>query len=323
MTRRNTFRTIRCWMVAALVGTACSGNAAEPPTNFVSRLPKASQEHYATVVKEAPKLAKAWQDTLEYQARIKQASVVFGVEARRNAEKELPALKAAETAARAALKPLVEAYEGPVQRRVTTLRDEVHRMRQRMADNAPESARKRLADASAEVDTLDAALRTLDEMKTLTSRGLQQIPTTTTLLGFDSKDGEGAKLAAKYAAVVEARKRVKDVEVDLEALRKDAAGTGSAQRIATLEKLLAKTKADLEGEVAKSSKAQNDEIAKLTKKLESTEKKIADMEKGKRKVPDRLQTERAEMQTALAALQKEVATIEKVAGTKPAPPAAK
>jgi predicted nucleic acid-binding Zn-ribbon protein len=265
---------------------------------------------------------QAWQAIMLQQEEIKELSIVFGVEARRAGEKRIAELRTSEQALRARFTPEFEAYQKPMTKRVSTLRDEVFRLRERDSAANVDKANPRIAEGQAEVDAIDGKVRTLDEMRKMMSDRLSGMPTTTTLLGIDTRDAEQAKLVEKYPTVIEARKRVRDCEVDIETLQKSSTppDANAARRIAATEKLLAKATSALAAEVAKVSKVQTDEIAKLKKKLEGCEKQIAETEKRKRPPSDRLTTERAELQSSLASLEKAVATITKLAGTTPVPP---
>lgn len=327
MKQHRTFRQACSWAVLAVVGTAhLAGAAEESNTNFVARLGTASKAQYPAIAKEAPKLVAAWQAIMQQQAEIKAASAVFGVEARRSAESRLAALQTAEKASRTRFSTECESYHQPFLKRIAALRDEAFRIRQKPEESRSSAVKTKLDELDAEVAQLDDKIHAIDEMRKLVANGLQGMPTTTSLLGLDARDPQQAKLIGKHATLIQARKLVKDCEVDLEALRKGpdgTAGKGVPQRIAATEKLLVKATAALDAEVVKANKASTDEIAKLTKKLESFDKQVAEAEKRKRPPSERIMTERAELQTTLTGLQGAVATIKKLAGVEPAPPPAK
>lgn len=318
-------------VVLALAG---SGHALEVNTNLMARFSKPAQEQLRLVVKESPKLVAAWQEVMLEQEAIKAASVIFGVEARRAAEKRLVALRESEKNLRTRFTPEYDAVRKPLAKQIESLRDQAFKMRETPEESRGSAGNAKLARADAEINAIDAKLRLLDEMEKALTQGLVTMSTTTTLLGLDIKDPATSQLVAKYPTVVEARKAIVDCETDLAALGKapppGPGGAGAAvQRKAALDAMLAKARVALDAEVAKAGKLQTEETAKLKRKIESCDKQIEEAEKRKRPVSERVATERATMQTTLLDMEKNLEMLDLLAGRAPAaagkaaPPAVK
>jgi len=289
----------------------------DEPIDLTKGLSKETKEVLESMEKEAPRLIAGWKEARSLQEEMKKRRVIFGIEARPVAERELKALEASYSTVLNRYRADRDAFQEKATKDVAAKREDVHRIRTRMGDNPSEATLTRLSEANAEVDQLDCQIRALNDLHKTLSNVMSLVPTTTTLLGFNPRDVDSLKLAEKYSTVVDARKKVKDAEVDLEALAGEPAGGATTQKKASIERSLERAKAELDREVDKVTKTQTRDIDKFTKQLESVEKRIAEMEKFKRKVPDRLSTQAAELRMNIASLEKEVAVVNKVAGKGP------
>jgi hypothetical protein len=248
-----------------LLAAAAVGRGAELATNLLTKFSKEERPVVQQIVKEYAKLAWAWQTAMQDQEAVCAASIAFGVQARRAAEKRLPELHTAAQTSAARFTTECDIVRKTLAKRLDRLRDQAFRLRESSPDS-PELPRR-----DTEIVALDGKLRTLESMGYLLSTGLQRIPTTSTLIGIAADDKEIQTLAAKYPALVEARKRVEDCKADLKALDQAPAGGTLTQR-KTLETALAKAQAAFDAEAAKAGKGQKDGVAKLRKKIEAVEK---------------------------------------------------
>ncbi len=289
----------------------------EKPMDYTKGLAPEAKEIFEALEKDIPRMMESWKEARELQEEIKKKQVVFGIEARPAAERELKVLEANYSTAVGRFRSERNSFRDRASKEVAKKRDDIHRMRTRLGDNPTEAALNRLSEANAELNRMDQQIRALNSLDRTLSNVLAATPTTTTLLGFNPRDAESLKLAQKYETVVEARKRVKDAEVDLEALEKEPAGGMTITRKASIERHLEQAKTLLDREVEKVTRTQTRDIDRFSKQLERAEKQIADMEKFKRKVPDRLRNQEADLRRQIAALEKEVALVNKVAGKTP------
>ncbi|MDP6629788.1 MAG: hypothetical protein QGH42_02370 [Kiritimatiellia bacterium] len=288
-------------------------------------VPLHHHDYLKELEKQQPRLMASWFKLRALYDELDHSATVFGTRERKRARSKIPSLKKKIASEKKKFYGTYDRFRKPIEDKEVKLKDRAITLSERKGAQENPAIRKQIDELYDEAYVFTKqieAIRSLDKVFAHSAR----LPTDLDLIGISSRDSTTREIAEENPKLIEARLDIKDYEADLArlaelkvALEKDprkrwGASQESLVRQSNLK--LEKAAVVLQREAEKAKKPYLSEAEKLKKKVESTEKQIAEYEKRKRNTTTyskRLSVYQGEMDRNLEA----AALIDKLATWKP------
>ncbi|MBL7076156.1 MAG: hypothetical protein ISS31_01675 [Kiritimatiellae bacterium] len=267
--------------------------AAKPkPDPRLRHIPVEHHEYVKTLEKEQARMMSPWFKAQDLYHQAHEYATVFGLRVRRSARKKVPSLIAKAKKEEEKFRKAYDRFRKPLEKKEGELKDRAMKLSEKEGALDDPLVNKRLDELYDEAFVYGQKLNALSALQKVFHHSVK-MPDELSLLGISSHDSTASQVARDNPKLVEARFIIKDCEADMALLEKLKAeiaanptkrwSSSNEAHVKRAKLTLEKAVTVLEREVEKAKTPFLREAEKLKKKVESTQKKIEELEKRKRK----------------------------------------